>query len=50
MFLRSVNNIVRTVRANPGVVLEAATKLHPKLQFTIEKLDSDGNLAFFDLL
>ena len=50
MFLRYVNNIVRTVRGNPGVVLEAATKLHPELQFTIEELDSNGNLAFFDLI
>ena len=39
----------RTVKGNPGVVLEAANKLHPNLQFTIEELDSNGNLAFLVL-
>ena len=37
------------VKANPSVVLEATNKLHPNLQFTIEELDSNGNLAFLDL-
>ena len=49
VFLRYVDDIVRTVKGNPGVVLEAANKLHPNLQFTIEKLDSNGNFAFLDL-
>ena len=49
VFLRYVNDIVRTVKDNPVVVLEAANKLHPNLQFTIEEFDSNGNLAFFDL-
>ena len=40
---------VRTVKGDPEVVLEAANKLHPYLQFTIEELDSNGNLAFLDL-
>ena len=39
-------SIVRTVKGNPGVFLEAANKY---LQFTIEELDSNGNLAFLDL-
>ena len=43
-----MDDIVRTVKGNHGVVHEAATKLHPNLQFTIE-LDSNGNLAFLDL-
>ena len=47
--LRYVDDIVRTVKGNPGVVLEAANKLHPNLQFTIEELDSYGYLAFLDL-
>ena len=38
-----------TFKGNPGVVLEAANKLHPNLQFTIEELDSNGNLAFLNL-
>ena len=49
VFLRYVDDIVRTVKGDPGVVLEAANKLHPNLQFTIEELDSYGNLAFLDL-
>ena len=44
-----MDDIVRTVRGGPGVVLEAANKLHANLQFTIEELDSNGNLAFLDL-
>ena len=44
-----MEDINRTVKDNPGVVLEAANKLHPKLQLTIEELDSNGNLASLDL-
>ena len=40
---------VRTLKGNPGVVLEAANTLNPNLQFTIEELDSNGNMAFFVL-
>ena len=49
VFLSYVDDIVRMVRGDPGVVLEAANKLHPYLQFTIEKFDSNVNLAFLDL-
>ena len=49
VFLRYVDDIVRTVKGDPSLVLEAAKKLHPNLQFTIEELDSNGNLAFLDL-
>ena len=49
VFLRYEYDIVRTVKGDPGVVLEAANKLHPNLQFIIEELDSNGNLAFLDL-
>ena len=45
-----MDDIDRTVKDDPEVVLEAANKLHPKLQFIIEELDSNGNLAFMDLL
>ena len=31
-----MDDIVRTAKGNPGVVFEAANKLHPNLQFTIE--------------
>ena len=46
VFLRYVDDIVRTVKGNPGVLLEAANKLHQNSQFTIEEVDSNGNLAF----
>ena len=49
VFLRYVDDIVRRVKGHPGIVLEAANKLHPNLQFTIEELDSDGNLSFLEL-
>ena len=32
VFLRYVDDIVRTFKGNPGVVLKAAKKLHPNLQ------------------
>ena len=41
--------LLRTVKGDPGIVLEAANKLHPNLKFTIEELDSNGNLAFLSL-
>ena len=49
VFLRYEDDIVRTVKADPGVVLEAANKLHPNFQFTIKEFDSNRNLAFLDL-
>ena len=44
-----MDDIVRTVKGDPGLVLEAASKLHPNLQFTIEEFDRNGNLAFLGL-
>ena len=44
-----MDDIVRRVKGDPGIVLEAANKLHPNLQFTIEELDSEGNLSFLEL-
>ena len=49
VFLRYMDDIVRTVKGDLGVVLEAANNSHPKLQLTIEVFDSNGNLAFLDL-
>ena len=49
VFLRYVVDIVRMVKGDPAVVLEAANKLHPNLQFTMQELDSNGNLAFLYL-
>ena len=33
-----MDDIVKTVMSDPGVVHEAANKLHPNLQFNIENL------------
>ena len=44
-----MDDIVITVRGCPGVVLEAASKLHPKLQFTTKELGCYSCLAFLDL-
>ena len=41
--------IVRTVRGEPSCLLDAANSLHPNLQFTLEKTNSEGNLPFLDL-
>ena len=43
------DDIIRIVKGDPGLVIEAASKLNPNLQFTIEELDSNGNLAFLNL-
>ena len=44
-----MNGIAKTVRGNLGVVREAAIELHPNLQFTIEEIDINVELAFLDL-
>ena len=49
LFLRYVDDIVRTVRGEPSCLLDAANSLHPNLQFTLEKTNSEGNLPFLDL-
>ena len=49
LFLRYVDDIVRTVKGDPEKVLRAANLLHPNLQSTIEKPNTNGKLAFLDL-
>ena len=49
VFLKYVVDILRTVKSDPGVVLEAANKLLPNLHIAIEELDSNDNLTFFGL-
>ena len=49
LFLRYVDDIVRTVKGDPEKVLRAANLLHPNLQFTIETPNTNGTLAFLDL-
>ena len=49
LFLRYVDDIVRTVKGDPENVLRAANLLHPNLQFTTETPNTNGTLAFLDL-
>ena len=49
LFLRYVDDIVRTVEGDPEKVLRAANLLHPNLQVTIETPNTNGNLAFLNL-
>ena len=49
LFLRYVDDIVRTVKGDPEKVLRAANLLHPILQFSIETPNINGNLAILDL-
>ena len=49
LFLRYVDDIVRTVKGNPEKVLRVANFLHPNLQFTKETPKVKRNLAFLDL-
>ena len=46
-FLRYVDDIVNSVRGEPGVVQEAVNKLHPNLQFALEELDCNGSLTYW---
>ena len=49
LFLRYVDDIMRTVKGEPEKVLWAANLLHPSLHFTKETPNTNGNLAFLDL-
>ena len=49
LFLRYVDDIVRTVKGEPEKVLRDANLLKPNLQFTIETPNTNGKLAFLDL-
>ena len=49
LFLRHVDDIVRTVRGEPSCLFDAANSLHQNLQFTLEKTNSEFNLPFLDL-
>ena len=49
LYLRSVEDTVRTVKGDPEKMLRAVNLLHTNLQFTIETPNTNGNLAFLDL-
>ena len=49
VFLRYLNDIVRTVRGDTKEVLDAVNNLHPNLQFTLETTDDKNSLSFLDI-
>ena len=49
LFKRYVDDIICTVRGDPGEYLKSANSLHNNLQFTLEKVNMERNLAFLDI-
>ena len=49
LFLRYVDNIVRTVRGDTKELGDAVNNLHPNLQFTLETTDDKNSLPFLDM-
>ena len=49
VFLRYVDDIVRTVRGDTKELLDAVNNLHPNLQFTLETTDDKNSLPFLDM-
>ena len=47
-FLLNVDDIVRTVKGEPSVLLQAANKSHPKLQFVLGTPNQNVDLAVLD--
>ena len=44
-----MGELICTVRVDPDEHLKFANSLHKNLQFTLEKVDMEGNLAFLDI-
>ena len=44
-----VDDIMCTVRGDPDEYLKFANSIHKNLQFTLEKVNMDGDLAFPDI-
>ena len=49
LFKRYVVDIICTVRVDPDKYLKFANSLHSNLQFTLEKVNMEGNLVFLDI-
>ena len=49
LFEMYVDDIICTVRGDPDEYLKFANSLHNNLQFTLEKVNLDGDLAFLDI-
>ena len=49
LFKRYVDDFICTVRGDPDEYLKFANSLHNNLQFTLEKVNMEGNLAFLEI-
>ena len=49
VFLRYVENIVRTFRSDTKELFNVAINLQPDLQFTLETTDDKNSLPFLDM-
>ena len=49
VFLRYVNDIVKTIRVDKKDLLNGVNNLHPNLQFTLETKDDKTSLSFLDM-
>ena len=49
VFLRYVDDIVRTVRGDVKEMLDAVSNVHPYLQFTLDTTDDRNSLPFLDM-
>ena len=49
VFLRYVDDIVRTNRGDTKELLDAVNTLHPKPQFTLETMDDKKSFPFLDM-
>ena len=49
LFKKYVDDIICTIRDDPDEYLKFARSLHNNLQYTLEKVNMDGDLAFLDI-
>ena len=49
LLLRSVDDFLKTVKGDPSLVMHAAKKLNPNLQFTLETPNENGDFPFLDI-
>ena len=49
LLLRYFDDIICTVNGEPDTLLRKVNTLHRKLEFTMEKPNENGNLAFLDM-
>ena len=49
VFLRNVDDILRTIRGDTKELLDAVNNLHPNIQFTLETTDDKNGLTFLEM-